>query len=46
MKAAILGFEESGRSTLFQLLTGRAIPEGRQENETLELVLSFDIKFE
>ncbi len=36
MKAALLGFEESGKSTLFQLLTGRAIPEGRQESETLE----------
>lgn len=36
MKAALLGFEESGRSTLFQLLTGRRIPEGRQETETLE----------
>ena len=36
MKAAILGFEESGRSTLFQLLTGRNLPEGRQESDTLE----------
>ena len=36
MKAALLGFEESGRSTMFQLLTGRSLPEGRQESDTLE----------
>lgn len=36
MKAALIGFEESGRSTLFSLLTGRAVHEGRKENDILE----------
>ncbi len=36
MKTAILGFAQSGRKTLFSLLTGRPVPESLRPGETLE----------
>jgi ribosome-binding ATPase len=36
MKAALLGMPEAGKSTLFTLLTGRAVPPSRKETEALE----------
>lgn len=36
MKIALLGLPQSGRKTFFTLLTGRKVPEGLRENESLE----------
>ncbi|MDI6774779.1 MAG: DUF933 domain-containing protein [Verrucomicrobiota bacterium] len=36
MKIALLGMPQSGRKTLFNLLTGRAVPESRRPDETME----------
>jgi len=36
MKVALLGYSQSGRKTLFTLLTGRAIPPAYREGEVLE----------
>jgi GTP-binding protein YchF len=36
MKVALLGFAQSGKKTLFSLLTGRSLPAGHREGEALE----------
>ena len=36
MKIALLGMPQSGRKTLFHLLTGRAVPEARRPEESVE----------
>jgi GTP-binding protein YchF len=36
MRVAVLGYAQAGKRTLFRLLTGRAVPEGRKEGETVE----------
>lgn len=36
MKIALLGLPQSGKKTLFTLLTGRAVPEGRKPGDVLE----------
>lgn len=36
MKIALLGYPQSGKKTLFHLLTGRSVPEGRKEAESIE----------
>lgn len=36
MRIALLGLEQGGKKTLFTLLTGRAVPEGRKPSEALE----------
>ena len=36
MKVAILGYPQSGKRTLFTLLTGRNVPPGRKETESVE----------
>lgn len=36
MKVALLGFAQSGKKTLFSLLTGRKVPPGRKEGEGVE----------
>jgi GTP-binding protein YchF len=40
MKIAILGLAQSGKKTLFTLLTGRAVPEARKPGEVIEGVAS------
>ena len=36
MKIAIIGLPQAGKRTLFTLLTGRSVPEGRKPEETIE----------
>jgi len=36
MKVALLGFPQSGKRTLFSLLTGHGVPPGRKEGEAVE----------
>ncbi len=36
MKIALLGYSQSGKKALFELLTGRAIPESRKPGEEVE----------
>ncbi len=36
MKIGILGYSQSGKKTLFTLLTGRPVPQNRKEGEVLE----------
>ncbi len=36
MKIALIGFPQAGKKTLFTLLTGRAVPEGRKPGEAVE----------
>lgn len=36
MKVALLGYSQAGKRTLFTLLTGRHIPPGRKETESIE----------
>ncbi len=36
MKAAIVGYGQAGKKTLFTLLTGREVPHGRKETEAIE----------
>ena len=36
MKVALLGYAQAGKRTLFSLLTGRSIPPGRKETESVE----------
>ncbi|MBW2526097.1 MAG: redox-regulated ATPase YchF [Deltaproteobacteria bacterium] len=36
MRIALLGLEQGGKRTLFELLTGRAVPEGRKPDEPVE----------
>lgn len=36
MKAAILGYEQAGKRSLFTLLTGREVPPSRKEHEAIE----------
>ncbi len=36
MKIALIGFAQAGKKTLFTLLTGRSVPEGRKPAEALE----------
>jgi GTP-binding protein YchF len=36
MKAAIVGYAQSGKKTLFKLLTNRDVPQGRREDEAVE----------
>ncbi len=36
MKIAILGYAQAGKRTIFRLLTGREVPPGRKEGETVE----------
>lgn len=36
MKVALLGYSQAGKKTLFNLLTGRAIPPGHRPGESLE----------
>lgn len=36
MKIALIGLPQAGKKTLFSLLTGRSVPEGRKPGETVE----------
>jgi len=36
MKIALLGLPQAGKRTLFTLLTGRKVPDGRKEDESVE----------
>ncbi len=36
MKAAIVGYAQSGKKTLFKLLTNRDVPQGRRDDEAVE----------
>ncbi len=36
MKIALLGFPQAGKKSLFRLLTGRDVPAGRKEDESIE----------
>jgi GTP-binding protein YchF len=36
MKAAIVGYAQAGKKTLFKLLTNRDVPQGRKEDEAVE----------
>ncbi len=36
MKIGILGYAQSGKKSLFTLLTGRVVPQGRKEHESIE----------
>lgn len=36
MKIALIGFPQAGKKTLFTLLTGRKVPEGRKAGEAVE----------
>jgi GTP-binding protein YchF len=36
VRIGLLGFEQAGKRTLFTLLTGRAVPDGRKVGEALE----------
>jgi GTP-binding protein YchF len=36
MKIALIGLPQAGKKTLFSLLTGRKVPEGRKPGETVE----------
>lgn len=36
MKVAILGYAQAGKRTIFTLLTGRPVPPGRKEEESVE----------
>ena len=40
MKIALLGYTQSGKKTLFELLTGRVVPESRKPGEVVEGISS------
>jgi len=40
MKIALLGYAQSGKKTLFELLTGRTVPESRRPGEDVEGISS------
>jgi len=42
MKIAILGLAQTGKKTLFTLLTGRPVPDGRKPGEAIEGVASIN----
>ena len=47
MKAAIVGYAQAGKKTLFKLLTNRDVPQGRKEDEAVEGAASvYDVRVE
>lgn len=47
MKAAIVGYAQSGKKTLFKLLTNRDVPQGRRDDEAVEGAAAvYDVRVE